>query len=244
MRRTLFLALLCLVANTASAFDLTRLDLFDAARQRAIPVLVFTPAPEVCASSCPVVIFGAGYKAAPIEYSFLLEGLANAGFVSVGIQHDIESDVPMPNTGNILQDRGAHWRRGVETTEYVIRDLASRLPRHDWSSLVLAGHSQGGDIAALFAAQTARSIRSLVTLDNRRVALPDTSAFPVLTLRSSDQPADPGVLPDAGWQNTASICVIRLPDTIHDDMNNRASAHSRQTMLQAALSFLLRHGCA
>ena len=244
MHRSPFPALLCLIAFTASASELTRLDLFDDARQRAIPVLVFTPAPEACALSCPVVIFGTGYKAAPIEYSFLLEGLADAGFVSVGIQHDIASDAPMPNTGNILQDRGAYWQRGVETTEFVIRDLASRLPRYDWSSLVLAGHSQGGDIAAMFAARTARSIRALITLDNRRVALPDTSAFPVLTLRSSDQPADPGVLPDAGWQNTASICVIRLPDTIHDDMNNRASAHSRQTMLQAALSFLLRHGCA
>jgi pimeloyl-ACP methyl ester carboxylesterase len=149
----------------------------------------------------------------------------------------------MPNTGDVIRDRSPYWDRGIESIEIAISTLRLRFPTHDWSSVILAGHSQGGDIAAKLASRPGFTARALMTLDNRRVPLPTSGQLPVLSIRSSDQPADFGVLPAQVAQGRTKTCVVRMPSTRHDDMNNSADGPAKARMTELALRFLRNEGC-
>ena len=56
---------------------------------------------------------------------------------------------------------------------------------------MLVGHSLGGDTAAYLASQPGASFAALVTLDNRRAALPRSPMTKVLSIRAGDTQADP-----------------------------------------------------
>lgn len=237
------LVLLGLLSFRAAASTPMPLRLDDLDRGRMVPVLVYAPAPQACHTGCPVLLFGTGYRAEPQIYSFLLEAMTHAGFLVVGIQHDLPHDPPMPSTGHVQRDRMPFWERGEANVRFVTRQLQARFPEHNWNNIVLAGHSQGGDIAARMASRPQASVRALVTLDNRRVPLPRLPGLPVLTLRSADQPADPGVLPAPGASDGASICQLHLTETRHDDMNNDASPASQQRMINGVRAFLQGWAC-
>ena len=237
-------ALALLLALRAVAGTPAPLTLEDAPRGRLIPVEVYEPDLATCSAKCRVLLFGTGYRASVSEYSFLLTALAEAGFLVVGIQHDLEQDSPMPNTGDVTRDRTPYWDRGMGNIEFAVGMLKHRFPNHDWSRIILAGHSQGGDIAAKLASRPSFTASALVTLDNRRVPLPTSAPLPVLSIRSSDQPADPGVLPERVDQGRAKICVVRMPSTRHDDMNNSAAGSAKARMIELVVHFLRDGRCA
>jgi pimeloyl-ACP methyl ester carboxylesterase len=233
------LTIACFRAATSSA----HIELYDAPRDRRVPVVVYEPAAASCSSRCKVLVFGTGYLAAPSDYSFLLQALANAGYLVVAVQHDLPTDDRMPNTGNIVRDRTPYWERGTESIQFVTRELAQQRPTFDWSSLSLVGHSNGGDIASLYASRHPERVRELVTLDNRRVPLPPAALTRILSLRSTDQPPDPGVLPPPAGAAERSACIVNLTATRHDDMNNSGSAESKRTIIDSVLRFLLHREC-
>ena len=112
MHRTLtFLA--SFVALGALAGTPTRLTLEDELRDGRIPVEVYEPVAATCSTKCQVLIFGTKYRATVSEYSFLLSALAEAGVLVVGIQHDLERESPMPNTGDVARDRTPYRDRGI-----------------------------------------------------------------------------------------------------------------------------------
>jgi pimeloyl-ACP methyl ester carboxylesterase len=229
-----------LFCSTATAVTTsTNLELFDATSGRRIPLLIYPPSPGSCSARCPVAIFGTGYQIKANEYSFIGNALAASGYLTVVVQYDLPDDFPMPNTGNINSDRGPFWRRGVTSLLFILSQLPERFPTRAWTTLTAVGHSQGGDIAALFASEHPEWISALITLDNRRVPLPRNVSFPILSLRSSDQLADPAVLPAA----TTTSCILRLPETKHDDMTDNGPQASKSIMANAVLRFLKEQQC-
>jgi hypothetical protein len=57
----------------------------------------------------------------------------------------------------------------------------------------------------------------VITLDNRRVPFPKANHPKIFSIRSGDQPADPGVLPSAEEQQKFNIKIVKV-NTAHDDM--------------------------
>ncbi|MBB3839507.1 hypothetical protein FHS57_003516 [Runella defluvii] len=57
-------------------------------------------------------------------------------------------------------------------------------------------------------------------------------------MRSSDQPADEGVLPTPAEQKNYGITVIPLPNTIHNNMDDSANESQRKEIITYVLSFL------
>jgi pimeloyl-ACP methyl ester carboxylesterase len=229
-------ALCTTTATLAASVDL---ELFDVTGARRLPLVIYQPSESSCSSRCPVAIFGTGYQIGAREYSFLGNALAAAGYLVVVVQHDLPDDAPMPNTGNITNDRTPFWRRGVASLQFLLRELPQSFPAYDWDSVIASGHSQGGDIVSMFASDHPDRVSALITLDNRRVPLPNLASFPILSLRSSDQPPDPGVLPST---NTKS-CILKMSDTLHDDMTDVGSPTSKATMANAVLRFLKEQEC-
>ncbi|WP_269532169.1 alpha/beta hydrolase [Chitinimonas sp. BJYL2] len=213
------------------------------ASSRQIPLAIYTPSLDGCQPPCRAALFGTGYTVAAKDYSFIGNALAKQGYLTIIVQHDLEGDAPMPNTGNIAKDRGAYWRRGADALAYLLQALPKQFPAYQWQKVTLMGHSQGGDIAALYTAENPQAVAALVTLDNRRVPLPQNGSLPVLTLRSADQPADAGVLPAPSTQLPERFCRVNLPDTKHNDMNDHGTPASRQVMQDAIIAFLQNDVC-
>lgn len=78
----------------------------------------------------------------------------------------------------------------------------------------------------------------LITLDQRRYTFPRTSKPKTYSLRSSDQPADAGVLPTLEEQKTFGMMIIKLPNTIHNDMDDSGTLTQKKEVADYFLQFL------
>ncbi|MEZ4775326.1 MAG: alpha/beta hydrolase [Bacteroidia bacterium] len=260
MFRFLCIALLLLVAScketkqTDSRGDggqsvaSQRLDLIltDTARNRQIPVAVFLPENEKQQGRQPVVIFSHGYgenmPGSNLAYSYLTENLAANGYVVFSIQHELPTDDLLPLTGIPQVVRMPNWERGSENILYVLSEMKNRYPQADFSKLTVMGHSNGGDMSVLFARQHPELVWKLITLDQRRMAFPRVNSPKIYSLRSSDQPADEGVLPTDEEQSQWGMTIVKLENTIHNQMDDDANETQRKEINDWILGFLREDG--
>jgi hypothetical protein len=142
-------------------------------------------------------------------------------------QHEIAGDEPLPTTGSPYETRKPSGERGVQNILFVIGEFKKRRPDLDYGQLLLVGHSHGGDTSMLFAQEDAALVHTVISLDNRRMPFPRARKPRILSLRSSDQPADGGVIPSAAQQAKFELTVIKLPATIRNDMWDGASVARR-----------------
>jgi pimeloyl-ACP methyl ester carboxylesterase len=179
-----------------------------------------------------------GYGGQNTAYQFVARNLVAHGYYVVSIQQDLPTDEPMPLTGNIYQTRYPFWERGVQTLLFTRQAIYRRNPALKRGHLLLAGHSNGGDMVMLFAREHPKLVEKIISLDNRRVPFPRQRRPQVLSLRSSDQVADPGVIPSPAEQARLGTLVVALPATIHNDMWDGATALQQQEMSKWISRFL------
>jgi len=232
-------ALFLLFSLTISAQIEKDIVLLDKSRNREIPVALYHPK-EI--KNRPLVIIGHGYNfntpGANKGYSFIAKELAQKGYFVASIQHELPTDKLMPTTGDIQVVRKPFWESGSANIMYIIDDFKKRYPKLNFNKIILIGHSMGGDISTTFTKKHPKLVYKLITLDQRRVAFPRVSKPKIYSLRSSDQMADDGVLPTNEEQKKFKITIQKLPNTIHNDMNDNANAIQKKEMLNWILKFL------
>lgn len=215
---------------------------FDAVRNRVIPVALYIPETHEQIPHQGVVIFSHGYGQNKggdyLAYSYLIRFLALHGYFVASIQHELATDSLMPVTGIPQIVRRPFWERGAANILYCLNTLKRLHPELDYTCVTLIGHSNGADMTALFAQQHPERVQKIVALDNRRMPLPRTSKPRVLSLRSSDQPADPGVLPTPEEQKKFRIRIVKLPATTHNEMDDHANEVQRKEINDLILAFL------
>lgn len=221
-----------------STYHLDTLTVFDSSRSRAIPLAYYQP--EV--KKPKIVIFSHGYGQNKggdyLAYSYLTTYLACKGYFVASIQHELTTDSLIPSTGIPQIVRRPFWERGVENIRFVMEELRKTNPDLDFEHITLIGHSNGGDMTALFAQKYPNLVHKIITLDNRRVALPRMSDPKVYSLRSNDQPADEGVLPTDLEQKKLKITVIKLQNTGHNQMDDHANEKQQIEIRKYILGFL------
>lgn len=229
--------------NTASPVTIQpdTFVLMDSARSRAIPVAIFRPLSS--AASPELVILSHGYGANDPEsyltYRSICNFLALQGYMVISIQHELPTDALLPMEGKPQIVRRPCWERGADNIRFVIQYARQHFTRECNTQLVtLIGHSNGGDMSALFARKYPGMIYKLITLDNRRMALPRTRHPRVYSLRSSDQPADEGVLPGVSKAWKLGMRIIKLPATIHNDMDDGGTPAQRAEINRYILEFM------
>jgi predicted esterase len=216
--------------------------LYDQSRQRVIPIAIYKPETDKKVKNQKVVIFSHGYGQNKggdyLAYTYLTAFLASKGFFVASIQHELPSDDLLPLTGIPQIVRRPFWERGADNILFVINELKKTNPELDFKHLTIIGHSNGADMTALFPQKYPNIAYKIITLDNRRMALPKTKDVKVYSLRSSDQPADEGVLPTSAEQKQFGIKIIKLPTTTHNEMDDHANDEQRQEIRNYLLTFL------
>lgn len=224
-------------SNQTYAFELDTFTLFDQARNRAIPVALYKPRVD----SPRIIIFSHGYGQNRggdyLHYSYLTAYLAAKGYFVVSIQHELPTDSLIP-PGIPKIVRLPFWERGADNILFTITELKKSNPNLDFKQIVLIGHSNGADMSAFFPGKYPGVVSKIITLDNRRMALPRTINPKVYSLRSSDQPADDGVLPTDEEKERYGMTIIKLPNTIHNDMDDRANNRQRKEIRGYIMMFL------
>lgn len=195
----------------------------DPARNRQIDVMVYEPTSK---KKRGVAVMSPGYEpggeGTHRGYAHIAQMLASNGYLVMCIRQDLPTDAPIPREGNLQVLRRPFWETGVKNINYVLEELERRYKGYNFKRLTVIGHSNGGDIGAMFATEYTERVSHLVTLDNRRYALPRTSNPKVLSLRSSDQPADAGVVPTEQEQKQYGIQIV-WTNTIHNEMGDAGS---------------------
>ena len=204
------------------------LALFDSARQRAVPVVVYRAAAGAPGARPKAALLSHGYGGHNTDYSFIARNLVAHGYLVASVQHELPTDAPLPTAGPPQVVRRPNWERGVQNLLFVRQQLQKHYPGIDLGQLLLVGHSNGGDVAMLFAREHPALVQRVVSLDNRRMPFPRARRPRVLSLRSSDQVADPGVLPTPAEQRRYRCAVVRLPATRHDDLWDGATPAQQQ----------------
>lgn len=214
----------------------------DNSRNRLIPVAFYLPIVNDKISNQQLVIISHGYgennPGANKSYSYLTEKLASKGYYVVSIQHELPTDDLLPLTGIPQVVRRSNWERGTENILFVLNELKKIKPELDFKHVNLIGHSNGGDMTVLFAHKYPKLVDKIISLDNRRMELPRTSEPKIYSLRSNDQPADEGVLPTVEEQEKFGVKIIKLPNTIHNDMNDRGNKRQKREINAYVLGFL------
>ncbi|SMB93117.1 conserved hypothetical protein [Hymenobacter roseosalivarius DSM 11622] len=220
-----------------------QLALFDEARNRPVPIAVYVPgsgaklSPEK-RTKLKLAILNHGYGSPHTGYSFIAYNLVAQGYFVASIQHDLPKEAPMPTTGNPQQVRRPYWERGAQNMLFVLQTLKKSNPELDFKNLLLVGHSNGGDMAMLFALKYPKLARNIISLDNRRMPLPRTRRPHILTIRSSDQVADDGVLPTATEQQKFDIQIVKMENMTHNDIWDGATEEKKQEINQTINIFL------
>ncbi|SDY85530.1 Chlorophyllase enzyme [Flavobacterium aquidurense] len=230
-------------SNTIYDVKLDSLQLFDKSRNRVIPVALYYPEINKKINKQQVIIFSHGYgenKGGDNRiYSYLTENLASKGYFVISIQHELPTDELLAMDGDLKITRRPNWERGVENILFVINEFKKTKPELDFKHLTLIGHSNGGDMTALFATEHPKLVYRIITMDNRRMPLPRVSHPQVYTLRSSNYPADENVLPTEEEKKKYGITVQPTPIE-HRDMDNDATIEQRKIINNYIEEYLSR----
>jgi len=222
-------------------FSLDTLKLYDQSRQREIPIAIYRPISYLSGKQ-RIVIFSHGYGQNKggdyLAYSYLTEFLVIKGFFVVSIQHELATDSLLPLTGNPQIVRRPFWERGADNILFVINELKKTKPDLDFQHISLIGHSNGGDMTALFPQKYPNIVKKVITLDNRRMALPKSKQVQVYSLRSSDQAADEGVLPTEKEAKKYKMKIVKLENTTHNEMDDNANDKQRKEIQEFIFTFL------
>jgi len=238
LRTILFIAFsLCSLTLNAEAIFIV-----DKSRDREIPVEVYEAKNQRgCASQskCPVAILSAGYGVPHTKYEFAVNAYVEQGYLVLAVRHEIPSDPPLSTSGDLYQTRIENWRRGAETLRVVAASMKKQRPDYDFDRLTLIGHSNGGDISAWLANQDASMVDALITLDHRRVPLPKVEGLRILSFRAGDFPADAGVIPTLDEQASFGICIVELPEALHNNMTDEGPKWLKSRIHETLLRFSL-----
>ena len=193
----------------------------DQTRDRDIPVSINVASNSLSCSEqhkCPVAFINAGYGIAHTDYQFVADTFTTKGYLTIAVAHELQGDPALNRTPPYMATRLENWHRGVVTLKFLVNELSARFPSYDFTQLTLFGHSNGGDISALYAVIYPSEVSQLITLDHRRMVLPRNKNIRVLTLRGSDYPADKNVLLTDQELAVYPVTQTLIAESRHNDM--------------------------
>jgi dienelactone hydrolase len=220
-----------------SYVETSNVYVFDSERNRQIQTQMYSLS-DSTEWNGELVMLNCGYGSSPTEYNYITEALAEKGYYVVSIQHEIQTDEMLPSAENMIEARTPNWREGIKSMEEVVKFVKTEAPSISTEKIHLIGHSNGGDISALFATEHPNRVHSLITLDHRRMPIPLSEEFPVLAFRADQFEADPDVIPSEEDQKKYDIEIIYLKNVDHNYLRDIATKETKKTVISTISDFL------
>ena len=232
MRKLLTVLIVIFISSCSSSNDKKIIEskseyIEDNARKRIIPIEIYY---SNITKKEPVII-SSGYGCSSTEYSFIAKSLSEKGFLVISIQHELQTDKYLPSGENIYELRLPNWREGIQNIKTVLNFIKTEFPNQNLDKLNLIGHSNGGDISMLYATNNPKKIKSVISLDNRRMPIPKTEKFKILSIRADQFEADKGVIPNTSDLNKYNIKIITLKNVNHDYLRDNATKKTKGIIL-------------
>ncbi len=228
-------------ANDKIDFKVDTLTYFDQSRNRKIPVAIYH-SQNIKNSNKNPIIFSHGYGENKgddylFAYTYLTEFLASKGYFVISIQHELPTDELLAMSGKLQETRRPNWERGSQNIYFVLQEIKKQFPELKFNKLTLIGHSNGGDMTALFTQKYPEFVNKVILMDNRRMKIPRMSKPKIYSLRSNDYPADENVIPTNNEAKKYEI-VIEYTDINHSNMDNDANEKERKYLTEKILQYL------
>jgi hypothetical protein len=134
MRYNIGFLLSCIACSCFS----TTLDVYDANRDRHIPISVDFPEETINCSTtqkCHVAFISSGYKVPYLKYQFITNLLHSMNYLTVTVDHELLGNPPMSRKGDLYKTRIENWQRGALTLDFLQHELTARFP--EYSFLIL-----------------------------------------------------------------------------------------------------------
>jgi hypothetical protein len=194
---------------------ITELNLTDESRNRKIPILIYLP--EESKQNLQVVIFNPGYQdqvdlqkpetiLAYRKWEYLAQYFNNKNCAFIAIQHDLPGDADGLETIDPklpqVEARKHLWIRGEQNILFVINLLKAQFPNLDFNQFIIAGHSNGADMAKFFANKYQENISHVISFDGRRCPIAPLTKQKLLMFEAIDTSTDVGVLPNEGTKDS------------------------------------------
>jgi len=178
-----------------------------------------------------LVIINAGYGCSATEYSYIAKYLSQKDYLVVSIQHELQTDEILPSGENVYELRLPNWREGVKNIEAVLSFVKTEYPYADYQKISLIGHSNGGDISMLFATEFPDNVKSVISLDHRRMPIPRSNKFKILSIRADEFQADKGVIPNISDLKKYNIEIVGLNNVEHNYLRDNATEKTKAEIL-------------
>lgn len=229
--------------------QIIELNLFDNFRNRSVPTLIYMP--DKFEGILPVVIFGPGYNNIdPVykNYSFLANYFVDKGYGFITIQHDLAEDGDGLETIDpkaVQHEAREHlYKRGVENIQFVIKELKAKQLKLNLQKFIIAGHSNGGDIAKYFTGLYSEQISNIILFDARRCRLKTNSFVRMLMFEADDTSTDLGVIPDEGTKENPKRLnfewiIIKPKGALHTSYMDNDITDELKKKIFKALEFFL-----
>ncbi|ASM49551.1 hypothetical protein PESP_a1431 [Pseudoalteromonas espejiana DSM 9414] len=242
IKKLLTLSVLSLSAGLISPFSFAQDGVIvDQSRNRTIPINITLPNnSDKCSEQvkCPVAFVNAGYGISHNEYTFASKLFNAHGYLSIAVAHELKTDPALNRMQPYLTTRMENWHRGVVTLKFLVNQLSTQYPEYDFTKLTLFGHSNGGDISALYASIYSAEVNQVITLDHRRMLIPRNKNIRVLTLRGSDYPADANVLLNDTELKVFPVSQVMIEKSRHNDMYDSGPTWLVERMSNEMTAFL------
>jgi hypothetical protein len=229
----------------------------DLERSRNVPVCVYLPAN--ISEKIPVVIFGPGYQGQEVlsdknaelgykKYEYLAEYFASKNYCFISIQHDIFGDndgLESIDPKALQAEARKHlWQRGEINISFVMNELKQKLPDVVFDQFIIAGHSNGGDIAKFYAGNHPKQISHVIVLDGRRCPIKPSLDLKILMFEANDTTTDIGVLPDEGTQenpkrNNLELIVIKPKNAVHMGYHDKYITEELKNKVLSSIDWFL-----
>lgn len=159
------------------------------------------------------VVFNHGYDGCKKidsnkDYEYLTVFLSSKGYYIISLQHDLPTNELLAMNEPFMESRMPFWKKGVNNIRFVVSEFQKLMPDLNRKSLVLIGHSNGGDRVMLAATEYPNLADKIISLDHRRMIIPRTAQPKIMTLRGCDYLADDGVLPSKSEQEQYNIVLL------------------------------------
>lgn len=193
------------------------LSLTEPETNRTFPVIVYLPE-NTNAEPFPTVIFGDGFQEQESlkggsdfsckNYTFLAKFFTDRGYAFVSVQFEIPGDKDtlqgLDCTNRSMYEARKHlYIKDEKILLFVLESLQNFQPKLNLNKVMVAGHSNGGDVAQYFTNLHPELVWKAIIFDGRRCPIAESLNAKLLRFEAFDTSTDAGVFPDEGSREHA-----------------------------------------